>query len=245
MRPILRNASPLANDFDNYKDAQKYLVARLGPFCSYCERRIATNLAVEHIQPKDGVHGHPPLIGRWTNFLVACVNCNSTKGAKEVILTDLLLPDRDNTFSAYHYTADGKISPAIGLSPAIKALAEKTLKLTGLDKPVQVFLDENDEAVALDRVSQRMEVWGIAECSKVDIDADPTNVGLRNATIRAALGHGFFSIWMTVFAGDIDMRNRLIDAFLGTRRSGCFNQLTTLPIHPAPNLDRLANGGKF
>ena len=66
MRVIDRGMSPLAADYENYRDAFPELVARLGFYCSYCERRIPTNLAVEHIQPKD----HPTykhLVGRWEN----------------------------------------------------------------------------------------------------------------------------------------------------------------------------------
>ncbi|MFT3776257.1 MAG: hypothetical protein QM820_63745 [Minicystis sp.] len=49
---------------------------------------------------------------------------------------------------------------------------------------------------------------------------------------------------MTVFQGDADMRNRIIDAFAGTRASGCFDPATTEPRSPAPNPDGLAHGGK-
>ena len=100
MRPIRRGGSPRHSDFNNYKDAKAYLVSRLGSYCSYCERRIATMLAVEHIQPKDlPAYGH--LTGRWENFLLGCVNCNSTKKDKDVQLDTILLPDRDNTFAVY------------------------------------------------------------------------------------------------------------------------------------------------
>ena len=54
MRPVRRGAAPQPDDFDPYNDARPYLVSRLGLYCSYCERRTATNLAVEHIQPKNG-----------------------------------------------------------------------------------------------------------------------------------------------------------------------------------------------
>jgi 5-methylcytosine-specific restriction endonuclease McrA len=78
MRPIRRGLSPRTSDFEEYQSAQPYLAGRLDTYCSYCERRIATNLAVEHIQPK-GRPAYANLIGRWDNFLLACVNCNSTK----------------------------------------------------------------------------------------------------------------------------------------------------------------------
>src|SRR5262245_42023705 len=106
MRPVRRGSSPLKHDFEDYTDAKPYLVGRLGPYCSYCERRVATMLAVEHIQPKDNP-AYRTLIGRWDNFLLACVNCNSAKKVKDVMLDRIFLPDRDNTFAALAYSADG------------------------------------------------------------------------------------------------------------------------------------------
>ncbi len=49
MRPVFRGNSPRAADYANYRDAFVELASRIGLFCSYCERRIATQLAVEHI----------------------------------------------------------------------------------------------------------------------------------------------------------------------------------------------------
>ncbi len=244
MRPVRRGGSPQATDFSNYTDAKPYLVSRLGLFCSYCERRVTTNLAVEHIQPK-GLPAYAALGGRWENFLLGCVNCNSIKTNKNVVLADVLLPDRDNTAAAFEYAADGTVKSVSNLSAGTKARADGLLALVGLDKPIAVYTDENGKQVALDRISQRMEVWGVASEAKADVDADPANAALRQATVRTAKGYGFFSIWMTVFAGDADMRNRLIDGFEGTRGSGCFHPATTASVSPAPNPDILANGSKL
>ena len=244
MRPVQRGASPQLMDFNDYADAKPFLVSRLGCYCSYCERRVATNLAVEHIQPK-GLPAYVALSGRWSNFLLGCVNCNSTKKDKDVALAGLVLPDRDNCFAAFDYFADGRVEPSAALTVASRALAERALALVGLDKAISVVHDENGKQVALDRVSQRMEVWGVALGAKADVDEQPLNQALRRATVSTAQGYGFFSIWMTVFADDADMRNRLIDAFGGTRGSGCFDPITTTPVSPAPNPDALADGGKL
>lgn len=244
MRPVRKGISPTGNvDFDDYKKAFPHLVGRIGSYCSYCERRIATNLAVEHIQPKDGQHGHPGLVGTWSNFLLACVNCNSTKGAKEVILSNLLLPDRDNTFYAYAYSADGKVAPAAQLSPAQQAIAQETLSLTGLDKKVSQIIDENGRVVALDRESQRMQVWGQAQTALVDVTSTPNNERLKHWIIEAAKATGFFSIWITVFAGNNDMCLRFITAFEGTGESGCFDA-AGISVAPSLNPDGWQDGGK-
>jgi hypothetical protein len=117
--------------------------------------------------------------------------------------------------------------------------------MTGLDKKISMTQDENGKQVALDRVSQRMEAWAIAEEGRTDALANPANVEMRRCLINLAIATGFFSIWMTVFAAEPDMRNCLIDAFPGTRGSGCFDQITTQPVSPAPNPDQLMQGGKI
>ncbi|MFZ2853976.1 MAG: HNH endonuclease [Rhodocyclaceae bacterium] len=245
MRPVCRGDSPIVGDFSPYTKAQLYLFSRLGGYCSYCERRVATQLAVEHIQPK-GLAAYAHLIGRWDNYLLGCVNCNSTKKDKDVVLADVLLPDRDNTFSAFTYQPDGSVVPSADCAAmGLNQKAKDTLALTGLDKRISVAIDENGKQVAIDRVSQRMEVWAVAEEAKSDVDAHPDNTAVRCGAIRTAKGYGFFSIWMAVFNNDQDMRNRLIDAFDGTRNSGCFDPATTAPISPAPNPDALPHGAKL
>ena len=244
MRPVRRGTSPKIN-FDPYRDAHPFLISRLGMYCSYCERRICTQLAVEHIQPKKGLHAHPNLIGVWENYLLACVNCNSTKKDKEVVLANVLLPDRDNTFIAFSYSKDGYVRPSeIAISIGLEAKAKHTLELTGLDKKkAYSILDENEVQIYVDRPSQRLEVWAIAEESKNTVDECPIDSVKQMAT-NLALGSGFFSIWLTVFEKDTDMCNRLIDAFIGTRNSGCFDN-NAKTISPAPNPDKLPDGGKI
>jgi hypothetical protein len=245
MRPVKRGKSPISVDFSDYEKAKPYLISRIGRYCSFCERPILTNLAVEDIQPK-GLASHAHLIGRWTNFLLACVNCNSTKGKKDVTLSNILLPDRDNTFAAFIYTADGRIEPSnLAVNNGLTKVAQDTLALTGLDKKISVALDENGKEVAIDRVSQRKQAWLTAQRAKGHIVKQPNNDILKEQVTETAKQSGFFSIWMTVFENDADMRNRLIDGFSGTRNSGCFDTITTAPISPAPNPDSLPNGGKL
>jgi hypothetical protein len=124
-------------------------------------------------------------------------------------------------------------------------MAATTLSATGLDKRICATPDENGKQVALDRVSQRMEAWAEAEVSRADILANPGNDAVRQSAVRLATAKGHFSIWMAVFAADIEMRNRLIDAFAGTRGSGCFDPITTQSVSPAPNPDQLSHGGKI
>lgn len=234
----------MQGDFADYEDAKPYLLARLGHFCSYCERRISTILAVEHIQPK-GLPQFHALEKKWDNFLLACVNCNSTKGDDDVLLDQFYLPDRDNTFAAFDYLQDGTIHERPG-----DAMGERTLALTGLNKPIREAFDENGARVAMDRVADRMTVWGIALESKADLVANPTD-GFRRQIIRTAMSSGFFSIWMKVFDGDAVMRKMLIDGFgtgadyrgfAGTDKD-CFDN-QTLPVSPR-SANTLGGAGKI
>lgn len=240
-----KGSSPVQGDFNKYEDAKNDLVSRLGTYCSYCERRVSTNLAVEHLEPKKGAFAKPELEKRWSNFLLACVNCNSTKGDKQVDFASLFFPDRDNTFHAFNYLPDGTVEPAEALPDEAKLIAQDTLELLGLDKPKQADIDHSGNQVALDRVSQRMSAWANAEASKKLLN-DSDSPQLR-AFIAAttATSVGYFSVWMTVFKNDNDMKLRLIQAFKGTAVSGCFDMTTGNSITPAPNPDLLQNGGKI
>lgn len=242
MRPVCRGPSPQQQDFADYDDAKPDLASRLGLYCSYCERRIATNLAVEHIQPKSLYH---LLEGRWSNFLLACVNCNSCKRTKDVKPAHYLLPDRDNTFAALSYQPDGSIEPSpAAIAAGLQAMANETLRLVGLDKAAVSSPDQNGRQVALDRASQRMEVWLKAQDARNELLA-ADSPALRKATVSLAIAEGFFSVWMTVFQDDADMRLRLIAAFPGTLASGCFNPASGVTTSPAPNPDNLPDGGKI
>ncbi|MCG8602966.1 MAG: HNH endonuclease, partial [Verrucomicrobiales bacterium] len=129
MRPIDRGEAP--GEFEEYGDAKEDLVARLGLYCSYCERPILTNLAVEHVRPKSL---YPELELSWDNFVLGCVNCNSTKLNRDVVRNDFILPDQDNAFRAYVYTQEGAILISEDLTEEVQEKAGKTLWLTGLNK---------------------------------------------------------------------------------------------------------------
>ena len=243
MRPVRKGISPIQGDFSKYEDAKQYLVSHLALYCSYCERRVMTNLAVEHIEPKGGDFGKPKLEKKWSNFLLACVNCNSSKGSREVLFYNLFLPDRDNTFYAFEYTADGVIKARETLSYTNKARANITLKLLGLDKALRKTLNENDKQIALDKRSQRMEVWGTAEMALEDYKSASTVLAVKNQIVENMKANGFFSVWMTVFEDYSEMKNLFIDSIQGTRESGCFDEEgNSKTFHP--NEDELEGGGK-
>lgn len=135
MRPVDRGSHPLAGlvpkVYRKYEDARGDLFRRLGRYCSFCERPIKSGLAIEHVLPKTR---RPDLICSWDNFLLACVNCNSTKLNKAVSRKAFFLPDQDNTFRAFRYESGGRFGPNPAISPSQKGKATRTIGLVGLDK---------------------------------------------------------------------------------------------------------------
>ncbi|MGP5563448.1 HNH endonuclease [Vreelandella alkaliphila] len=227
-------------DFKRYEEAKPDLVSRLGMYCSYCERPIHTLLAVEHIKPKET---NPQLERKWSNFLLACVNCNSCKGSSPVDLQIVLLPDRDNTFFAYTYEYDGSVNPSNALSAQQVVLASNTLELVGLDKSVQAYRDSNDQLVALDRPSQRMEAIGVAQSALSNYTQSP-NTLMADMILKLALATGYFSIWMKVFDRVPEIKLLLIKSFSGTEASECFDLNNGADVVPAPNPDGWVAGNK-
>jgi uncharacterized protein (TIGR02646 family) len=236
MRPV--NRGPNQTVFKKYGDAKQELVNRLGMYCSYCERRIPTLLAVEHIQPK-ALPQYAHLETAWENFLLGCTNCNSAKSKKPVELDKVLIPDRDNTFVAFVYDEFGQVAVAPGLSPAVAAAARDTIDLVALNRDNLEDWDDEQLYSALERVGQRTQA--LTQCWEALADYEAGSTTPR-AVAREAAGCGFFSLWMAAFHQHPKVRKELIKAFTGTDE-GCFDAATK-PVSPRP-VNGLANGSKI
>ena len=207
MRPVDRG-SPPSEPIGNYQDATTPLIGRIGAYCSYCERRIPGGIHVEHIQPKSH---HPGLEREWSNLLLACSNCNSSKGDTNVIVGDYVWPDREDTFSAFEYGAGGRIGPAQSLAPMDQARASRTLSLVGLDRTIA------DSRVTDRRALHRTETWGKAKRAYANLQRRDDDQ-MRDTICEWAADAGHWSIWMSVFRDDADMRSRLVSRFPGTAK---------------------------
>jgi uncharacterized protein (TIGR02646 family) len=221
--PVDKNGNPIS--FKVHGDTRDYLIERLGDYCSYCESPLLSP-DVEHIQPKISV---PELTLAWTNFLLACIYCNRIKNKKTINsnnLHDYFWADIDNTFRAFIYELDlpPQISPHLNLQQ--RKAAQNTLELTGLDRDnFHKKCTEKDR-----RWIKRKEAWDDALSVKEDLINNPSEE-MQKTIIRLAKAKGFWSVWMTVFQDDMDMRHRLINAFKGTSQT-CFDA-NTQPIHRA------------
>lgn len=210
MRPVDKGVAP--STYTTYQDAGSILQQRLGDYCSYCERQIETHLAVEHIQPKSHI---PSLITDWNNFLLACINCNSSKGNAPINMHDYLWPDCDNTLRAVKYGPGGIVRPNSRLPANLQAKAQAIIELTGLDKDPGNARSPRRPTDSDRRWLRRLEAWQLAERDRDSLRRNDT-LEVRELIVENALGRGMFSIWWTVFAGDQDMRRRLREAFAGT-----------------------------
>lgn len=231
MRPIVRGARPqnaAGQDiaFREYAQARGELIRRLGEYCSYCEMELDASLAVEHVQPKKPPGATQAITAReldWNNFLLACTNCNSTKGNVDVVPDDYLWPDRDNTYRALCYSEGGLVTASTdpGIDDTTKEKAKNIIKLTGLDK-----VPTNDPEASDRRWQNRRETWDIAKRAKERL-ARNNNEDFKDQILDTALAKGFWSVWATVFKDDADMLDRLIKAFPGTC-CDCFDSIAGL-----------------
>lgn len=215
MRPVDKGAAPAA--YTNYQDARDDLVKRLGRYCSYCERRLPTGLAVEHKAPKSI---HPDRSMDWDNFLLGCANCNSVKDAKDLEEGETLWPDEHNTVLAVDYECGGfvDVSPALGGDLAKRARA--LIDLVGLDRheaggfPAPARGDK--------RWRQREEAWATAALSLAKYEKQHQVEAALELVVEVAVSLGFFSVWLSVFDDFPDVKRALIERFPGTA-TACFD----------------------
>ncbi len=188
MRPINRIAAP--NVYKHWGDARNDLAAAFGWYCSYCEMSVTNMLEVEHVVPRS--HGGDPL--NWNNLLLSCKYCNTIKLNNNRSRDGYVWPDRDNSDLAFKYSEHNVIEPTISI---IENEAEESIRLMGLNRRPGGL---NRPTEADSRWLLRIEAWRIAKLSlanwrKVPIPEMAEQIALT------ALGTGFYSIWVTVFAG--------------------------------------------
>jgi len=224
MRPV--DKGPDQGVFNPYKKAQQPLVAQIGEYCSYCERWIASAIHVEHKRPRNDYPDEKTL---WANFLLACSICNPTKGFGNLELVDYVWPDTDNTFLAFCYDSEGRIFVSSELPMDISEKARRTWTMVGLNRhPDQFtagFIKPSDRDK---RWLHRRQAWQTALRQKQGLTLLDTSER-RESIAEIAAERGMFSVWMTVFKDDPDLRKRLIQRFLGTAID-CFDSETN-PIN--------------
>jgi hypothetical protein len=224
VRPVARGPAP--RTYTAYGQAIGDLENRLGIYCSYCERRLPTSLAVEHVVPKSL---QPALKTSWDNFLLGCTNCNSVKLAQPTNKRDFLWPDMDNTLTAFAYSEGGFVDVSTGLTAALKSKAKKLMKLVGLDRHEA---DSRPKPAGRDkRWQQRIDAWNAAVLAQSRLAELGDVPAAQDLVLMAAEGYGFFSVWMTVFSHHRAIRKALIKRFKGTAPD-CFD--ANFDVQPRP-----------
>jgi uncharacterized protein (TIGR02646 family) len=218
MRPVDKGTTTKV--YARYQDAVGDLEARLGAYCSYCERPFGA-LEVEHIQPKKI---NPTLLTSWSNFLLCCKTCNTIKGHQPTTLDGALWPDRDNTFLAVRYRQYGWIEVSTTLHASVAPKASELVSLIKLGRH-HLAADRRLKPSKRDgRSSRRAQIWELAAKWKAKVAN--WNAAQRQEAVELirdmALGYGSFSVWMTVFANETDVCLELIAAFTNTAPD-CFD----------------------
>lgn len=220
MRSVDKGPAPQP-DYNPYQTAKRDLVAAIGDYCSYCERKIEHMGAVEHVQPKSAI---PALATKWDNFLLGCVNCNSTKGSKvidDTNIVDYVFPDKDDTFALIEYDPVTCLPrPAVGLSDEMTAKVENLIALVGLDKP-QAHVGTLEYMKMSDvRAEKRLSASQQAERYKqtfLAVSPEQKEVTL-SLIMDIVKGVGFWSQWMRVMKDVPELAEALWSVLPGTKR---------------------------
>lgn len=219
MRPIIKRRNTKV--YNEYGEAKSDLILHIGHFCSYCERHVSPEsaLEVEHILPKSK---YPYLINSWRNFLLSCKHCNTIKSSKDLIISEIHLPHLNNTFLSFEYKISGKINIHPNLiGTVVEIKAQNLLDLVGLDRE-----PSNKKYHSADNlVEKRKNTFTLAQRYLSKYEAQTAD---NEIIIDLALKTGFWSIWMEVFQNHLQIRQLLIHHFPNTAAE-CFDA-NTQPI---------------
>lgn len=227
MRPVLRsnkfNTPSNPVEYNPWGDAKPDLIDEIGDFCSYCGKHLTRSaLAIEHIQDKDT---HPHLKYHWNNFLLACVNCNSTKGTKDTALLNPFLPHTDNLLCFIEVLNGGLLQVKTGVTGTNLARTEAFINLIGLDRhPGRPNYSDKD-----DRWEYRLTAYNKATRQLQKYTSTPATTDIENIT-ELAITSGFFSVWFTIFDAHDPVKAALITAFKGTNSARFNARSHYLPI---------------
>ncbi len=210
MRPIDKSTyTKNKSEYNPYNNAKTDLIEAIGNFCSYCEREgFSSSLDVEHILDKKTNNNEQFL---WSNFLLACKNCNSIKKTKEINFNKIILPHLENTFLVFEYLESGLIVAKENINEPLNQKTKNLIDLIGLDRrPGHPKYSSKDK-----RWEERKQAW---ELSK-RFENKYTNGECDIETIVAlSLKTGFWSIWMKTFENHSEVQKELINSFSGTRK---------------------------
>jgi 5-methylcytosine-specific restriction endonuclease McrA len=96
-RPAHQHTS-LPTSRNAYADTRQWLLARHGPVCAYCGRRISTKgITLDHVTPRKGKSAYD----RRDNLVLACPACNIQKADQHILAFLLARPLRAENLLRY------------------------------------------------------------------------------------------------------------------------------------------------
>ncbi len=222
MRPV--DKGHRNKEYRPYSTAKRDLFEAIGPYCSYCERKVSLGGAVEHVQPKSKV---PMKQYDWDNFLLGCVNCNSRKGGKTVDdtnISDFVWPDIDDTYHMIEYDPTTLMPlPSPTLNPDDQKRVANLISLVGLNAPSpkessKDYMSASDTRVE-DRIKSSVEARDYKDrYLNLTDEAKPEYLKILMDLISRA---NHWSIWMHEMEDVPELREALLNLLPGTRKS-CF-----------------------
>ena len=191
MRPIDKSRYT-ANlvEYKPYGNAKPNLITAIGKYCSFCEREgFSSSLDVEHVEYKN-THIDKQFL--WSNFLLACKNCNSIKDTKEVVFFNIILPHLDDTFSPFEYLESGYIKIKDEVQAPLRSKVIELVNLVGLDRrPGHLRYSTKD-----DRWQERKQSWELSHKYLKKYSEDKCDI---ETIVDLSKSGGFWSIWMNTF----------------------------------------------
>ena len=188
---------------------------------------IASTAPLSTSSPKSIV---PNLRLEWENFLLACQNCNSTKGDTNINADNIntyVWPDTDDTYHLIEYDAVTAMPrPAANLPQDLAEKVQRLISLVGLDKPQPKVGTVAYNKCADRRVESRFQVLDLARQYHKILLTTPEGKDrdtLIDAMIDLSKAYGHWSIWMHTFEDIPEVRTKLLDSLPGTRKD-CFKE---------------------
>lgn len=226
MRAVNKGDSPYES-IKEYQDAIPFQEKRIGLYCSYCEMSIQHVPEVEHKVSKS-LGGELTV---WENLLLGCKYCNTRKKDKVAPQDkDLYLwPDEDNTAIAYVYEygypkVNKECLQELDPTGNLYKKADNTYKVVGLGNDPTKKIGEKDRRFLSRNSTYYKAQTSLKSWKNVREASFLLKEDMKRQILMTATAEGFFSVWLTVFSGEPEICNALIESFPGTRKE-CYDEL--------------------
>ena len=213
MRAVNKGDSPYES-IKEYQDAIPFQEKRIGLYCSYCEMSIKHVPEVEHKVSKS-LGGELTV---WENLLLGCKYCNTRKKDK-VIPQDkdlYLWPDEDNTAIAYVYEygypkVNKECLQELDPTGNLYKKADNTYKVVGLGNDPTKKIGEKDRRFLSRNSTYYKAQVSLKSWKNVREASFLLKEDMKRQILMTATAEGFFSVWLTVFSGEPEICNALME----------------------------------